>query len=175
MKNKFILTASVLVMTAIFSSTVYAADPNKTRAEFKAKLAEISGPLGPFARAEDFPKSFFLINQNLPFMVGLSLHHPKSKALKLTTQQKADINKVKDATVPVVLKLAKKIKTTEIVLANKVIEGSTTQKMEKLVDEIGAMRIDLTKKHLHCINQVKDILTDEQFVTLQGYATPKRK
>ncbi|HIQ15411.1 MAG TPA: hypothetical protein EYH38_07575 [Leucothrix sp.] len=175
MKNKLILAISLLVLTAQFSSTTYAEDPNKTRAEFKAKLAKMAGPLGPFARSEDFPKSYFLIPQNLPFMVGLSLHHPMSPSLKLTDEQKAGINKIKKVTVPVVAKAGKQIKEKEVALAQAFIDGASVADMEKLVDEISALQTDLTKKHLICIHQVREILTPEQFKTLQGYAGGKPK
>lgn len=178
MKNsskKLALLSSILAATLAFSPISVAGDPDKTRADFKAKLSKMAGDLGPFARSEDFPKSYFLIPQNLPFMVGLSLHHPMSKSLKLSNEQKAGIKKIKESTVPVVAKAGKEIKDLEVSLAQKFIDGATVSDMEKLVDEISALRTDLTKKHLVCIDQVRTILTPEQFKTLQGYARPKSK
>jgi hypothetical protein len=89
MENKLFLVSIFTIFSIItFSfSSVSAEEPNKKQAEFKAKLLKMAGSLGPFARAEDFPKSYFLLPQNLPFMVGLTLHHPKSKTLKLTEKQ----------------------------------------------------------------------------------------
>ena len=175
MKNKLILASSLLMLTATFSTTTYAEDPKKTRAEFKAKLAKMAGSLGPFAGTENFPKSYFLIEQNLPFMVGLSLHHLMSKSLKLSEEQKAGINKIKKTTVPVVAKAGKQIKEKELALAQAFIDGASVADMEKMVDEISTLRTDLTKKHLVCIDQVRKILTPEQFKTLQGYAGGKPK
>lgn len=175
MKNKSILVISLLAITVLFSSISYAEEPNKTRTEFKEKLAKMAGDLGPFARAEDFPKSYFLVPQNLPFMVGLALHHPKSKSLKLTDEQKKGINKIKKTTVPVVAKAGKKIKEKELALATAFIDGASVTDMEKLVDEISVLRTDLTKKHLVCIDQVRTILTSDQFKTLQNYASKKLK
>jgi len=175
MKNKLILATSLLMMSAQFSSATYAEEPNKTRTEFKAKLAKMAGPLGPFARREDFPKSYFLISQNLPFMVGLVLHHPMSKSLKLTDEQKAGIKKIKKVTVPIVAKAGKQIKEKEVVLAQAFIDGASVADMEKRVDEISALRTLLTKKHLVCIDQVRTILTADQFKTLLAYAGGKPK
>lgn len=175
MKNKLILAISLLALTAMFGSTTYADEPNKTRAEFKAKLAKMAGPLGPFAKAERFPKSYFLIQHNLPFMVGLTMHHPMSKSLKLSDEQKVGIKKIKDATIPVVVKAAKQIKEKEVVLAQAFIDGASVADMEKMVESISAMRTKLSKKHLLCIHQVREILTPEQFKTLQGYAGGKPK
>ena len=170
---KTLIAASLLVIGATALTATYADDPSKTRADFKAKLAKMAGPLGPFARAEDFPKSYFLISQNLPFMVGLSMHHPMSKSLKLSDEQKAGINKIKKVTVPVVAKAGKHIKEKELALAKAFIDGASVADMEKMVDEISALRTDLTKNHLVCIDQVRTILTPEQFKILQGYAKPK--
>ena len=167
---KALIASSLLIIGATALTATYAEDLNKASAEFKAKLSKAAGPLGPFANAEDFPKSYFLIQKNLPFMVGLSLHHPMSKSLKLSDEQKAGLNKIEKTTVPFVLKAGKQIKDKEVVLAQKFIDGASVADMEKLVDEISVLRTDLTKKHLVCIHQVREILTPEQFKSLQGYA-----
>lgn len=171
MKYKLIQASFLLVAATLVSSITYADAeyPNKF-ADFKAKLVKIAGPLGPFAHAENFPKSYFLIPQNLPYMVGLTLHHPMSKSLKLTDAQKDEIQKIKGTTVPVVTKAGKQIKELELALAQKFIDGASVSDMEKIVNEISVLRTELTKKHLRCIVQVRTILTPEQFKTLQGYA-----
>lgn len=175
-KNGFktLVASSLLIIGATALTATYAEDP-KSPAAFKAKLLKMAGPLGPFAGSEDFPKSYFLISQNLPFMVGLTLHHPMSKSLKLSDEQKAKIEKIKKSTVPIVAKAGKHIKEKELVLAQKFIDGASVDDMEKMVDEISTLRTDLTKKHLVCIDQVRTILTPEQFKTLQGYAGSKPK
>lgn len=178
MKNsssKLGILSSILVMALTVTHSSYAGESENPRAAFKAELLKKTGSLGPFARSEDFPKSYFLIPQNLPFMVELSLHHPMSKTLKLTDEQKGKIKKIKETTVPVVVKAGTKIKQLEIALAQKFIDGATLSDMEKQVDEISALRTDLTKKHLVCIDQVRAILTPEQFKTLQEYTSPKAK
>lgn len=175
MKNKVMLFTSLLVATVLFSSTTHADEPINTGTEFKSKLASMAGVLGPFARVEDFPKSYFLISQNLPFMVGLSLHHPMSQSLALTSDQKEKINEIKGATVPIVVKAAKEIKQLELSLAQQFIDGATPNEMDILVDKISVLRTALTKKHVRCINQVRAVLTDDQFATLQSYAAGRPK
>lgn len=171
--NKYAVVSSLLFIAVSFTAPSYADDADKVRADFKAKLAEMAGPLGPFARAEDFPKSYFLIPQNLPFMVGLTMHHPMSQSLDLSDKQKGDIKKIAEATVPVVTKAGKEIKVLEVALAKKFVDGATPSEMDGMVDEISVLRTELTKKHLRCIDQVRTILTAEQFDAVQGYANAK--
>jgi hypothetical protein len=147
-----------------------AANPGEARAQFKAKLAKAAGQPGPFSNSEEFPKTYFLIPDNLPFMVGLTLNHPMSKTLNLDDEQRAGIKEIKKTTVPVVVRTASKIKGLELDLAERVINDESTDALMDLVDQIGSLRADLTKKHLKCIKQVRDILTPEQYKILLGYA-----
>ena len=71
--------------------------------------------------------------------------------------------------------LPQQIKEKEVALAQAFIDGASVANMEKLVDEISLLRTDLSKKHLVCIHQVREILTSEQFKTLQSYAGGKPK
>lgn len=80
------------------------------QANFKEKLEKMAGPLGPFAKSDDFPKSYFLIPHNLPYMVGLALFHPMSKTLNLNDEQTGKIKAIKEKTVPMVAKQPKKSK-----------------------------------------------------------------
>ena len=181
MKNRLPSAFPLWIAMALFTTALIATpsrgdEPPKPDPEaFKAKLVKMAGALGPFANAEDFPKSYFLISQNLPFMVGLALHHPMSNTLKLTDEQKAKIKKIEESTVPVVVKSAKKIKEKEVALAQKLIDGASVEEMEKMVDEISALRTILTKKHLVCTDKVRTILTPEQFEAMQGYANQQSK
>ena len=166
LKIKLIAVAFFLT-TSLFSQVALAETP----AEFKAKLLKMAGPLGPFATSEDFPKSYFLITKNLPFMVGLALVHPMKKELGLSKEQIDKIKKIKKTTVPVVIKISTKIKKKELALANQFIAGATVAEMEKVVDEIASLRVGLTKKHLVCIDEVRAILTSEQLKTMINYAS----
>ncbi len=167
--SKLILITTIFISAMAINQTAYA----ETHAEFKARLLKIAGPLGPFAMSEDFPKSYFLISKNLPFMVGLTLGHPMKTKLGLTKEQVSKIKEIKKNTVPVVAKAGKKIKLKEIELANKFIAGASVDDMAEMVEDIAEMRTKLTKKHLVCIDQVRAILTTKQFKILQGYAGKK--
>lgn len=169
MKLKKHLVISFFVMASLFNQVAIAETP----AEFKAKLLKAAGPLGPFAVSEDFPKTYFLISKNLPFMVGLVLVHPMKKELNLSKEQISKIKAIKKSTVPAVVKASKVIKQKEIALANKFIAGAKIPEMEKMVDEIADLRLKLTKKHLVCLDEVRTILSPSQFKTMVSYSNKK--
>lgn len=167
-----LMTAGVLAL-AVAGQTVQAA-PVVEHQSFHKKLAEIAGQKGAFAANERFPKDYFLVVKNLPFLVGLSLHHPASSSLNLTQEQVAAIKAIKEETVPGVLEQARMIKKLELELAqNIVFEQMPPKSQYDLVDDIATRQAALTKHHLVCIAKVRAVLTDEQFNTLVGYAAAK--
>lgn len=149
------------------------AEPVVPRGDFTKKLKKVAGEPGQFYFGKEvFPKDYFLIPRNLPFLAGLSLHHPKSSTLKLSKEQIEGIQKIKKTTVPPVLKMTKKVKELELKLAQNIaIDTSKAEDQFGLVDEIAKIRTDLTKAHLKCINEVRAILTKEQYKKLLKYAT----
>ena len=133
----------------------------------KAKVAKIAGESSPFNRNENFPKEYFLIPKNLPFAIGLVLHHPQSSTLGLTKEQIARLVQMKKDKIPTVMKSAKAIKDLEMKLLNLLEsnEGNQTKvsdEMSKLVDEIASKKAELTKAHLQCVIDVQNVLTKEQ-------------
>ncbi len=165
---------SILPMLMVFAMTstigLSAEDINKKEIISSSTQKSTMKTAGLFTPDDNFPKSYFLITKNLPFMVALTLHHPMSASLNLTDEQQEQIKKIKSKTVPKVKAKAKKIKEKELFLAQAFIDGANVSDMEKLVDEISVLRTDLTKTHLVCIDKVRSILTPKQFKTLQGYA-----
>ena len=160
----------------IVVATVLIAKPNVEKLEdFKARLAKAADKPGMFLRGKEvFPKDYFLVPKNLPYMVGLSLYHPQSSTLNLNDNQIEKIQKIKKSTVPAVLKVAKEIKKLELELAKNIaIEDKEPKSQYELVDKIAKLKADLTKAHLRCISDVKKILTKEQFEKLLQYAIHK--
>ena len=151
------------------------AKPNVPMGNFKAKLAAVAGAPGMFVTGKEiFPKDYFLIPKNLPFLAGLTLHHPQSSTLGLSKKQIEAIQKIAKATVPKVLKKAKDIKMLELKLAQNIaIDTNTPESQYEIVDAISKLRTDLTKAHLKCIHDVRAILTKEQYQKLLKYATRK--
>jgi hypothetical protein len=157
-------------------ATSLMAEPNVPRGDFGAKLKKMAGEQGQFYKGkENFPKDYFLVPNNLPFLAGLSLHHPMSSNLNLTQKQIDQIQAIKKVTVPPVVKASKDIKMLELKLAQNIaIDTNSAKSQYELVDAIGKIRIDLTKAHLQCINDVRAVLTKKQYQELLKYATSSK-
>ncbi len=165
----------ITAISVVFSGSILA-KPNMQMGDGAKKLAQMAGEKSPYYRAqkEVFPKDYFLVSQNLPFLVGISLFHPNSDQLKLSKEQLAKLVEMKNKTVPASAKIAKKIKTLEMQLAKAIIqEGKTPESQFELVDKIAKLRADLTKAHLKCIYDIQKVLTKEQFKTLIKLASTK--
>ena len=165
----------ITVSLALGLATALMAKPNIDNSEFKANLSEIAGEKGLFAPHEKFPKDYFLINKNLPFSVGLTLHHPESSTLELTKEQIGKIQEIKAETMPTVIKSAQEIKALELALSDKMVKGAKASEMGAEVDKIATLKAALTKAHLKCIESVREVLTEKQRKVLLSYAGKKMK
>ncbi len=146
----------------LFSTHIAAAEQQFTAKQHMQQLKAAATAKGPYAAYDRWPKDYFLIPQNLPFMVGLSLYKPGHEIIGYSEQQKAEIHKIRSRTVPQVLEIANKIKAMELDLANKlVIEKVPPKDLYHMVDEIAALRAKLTKAHLDCIYSVQQVVTDD--------------
>ena len=173
MKKSVILTSVVLTL----GMGVLSAAPNLEVGDGAAKLAKMAGEMSPFYRSakEDFPKDYFLVSQNLPFLVGASLYHPMSDTLKLDKNQLDAIIKLRDKTVPQAAKVAKEIKALETELSESILEDKKSPKeLGELVDKISGMRTALTKAHLECIHDIQQVLSAEQYAQLIKVASTKK-
>jgi len=173
MKKVAILSTIVLTL----GMSALSAAPNLEMGDGAAKLEKMAGEISPYYRAatEDFPKDYFLVSQNLPFLVGASLYHPKSDTLKLDKSQLEEIIKLRDKTVPAAAKVSKEIKALETELAKAILEDKKEPKeLGELVDKISGMRTALTKAHLECIHDVQQILSVEQYTQLLKVAAIKK-
>jgi len=133
----------------------------------QAKMTKVAGKPSPFNPKENFPKEYFLIPKNLPFALGLVLHHPKSDTLGLSKEQIDTLLKMKKEKQPAILKEAKAIKAMELKLldlleSNEGNQTKVSEAMAKLVDEIAQKKASLTKAHLQCVIEVQNVLTPEQ-------------
>jgi len=156
----------------ILSSTTLSAKSTLDPAPFHKKLSQIAGKAGAFNPGkEQFPKDYFLVPRNLPFLVGLSLLHPQSSTLNLTEEQIKKIMTIKKTTVPMIVKAVKDVKMLEAKLAENIaMKSETPESQYELVDAISKTRTQLTKEHLKCIHSVRSILTKEQYLKLLEYA-----
>lgn len=132
-----------------------------------AKMTEMAGEVSKFNPHEHFPKDYFLIPKNLPFALGLVLHHPQSSTLGLSKEQIEKLVNIKKERKSSILKGAKEIKALELSLG-KLLESDEgnrtkiTKEMSELVDEIAGKKAELTKAHLQCVIDVQNLLTKEQ-------------
>ncbi|WP_292655384.1 hypothetical protein [Nitratifractor sp.] len=166
---------TILIGLGLSVATLLMAKPNLPMGDLKAKLSQVAGEPGMFVRGkENFPKDYFLVPKNLPFLVGLTLFHPESSTLGLSKEQIDKIVAIKNKTVPMVVKTAKDIKMLELKLAQNIaIDNQSPEAQDEIVDAISKLRTELTKAHLRCIRAVRDILTKEQYEKLLKYATRK--
>ncbi len=172
----------VTVVLALGLTTALMADANipMDKKAMKAKMIEMAGATSQFNKNENFPKEYFLIPKNLPFALGLVLHHPQSSTLGLSKEQIAKLVAMKKEKKPTILKEAKAIKALELSLVKmlETNEGNQTKvsdEMSKLVDEIAQKKAGLTKAHLQCIIDVQNVLTKEQREKVGAYVGKKPK
>jgi len=175
--NKIITATLALGLT-----TLIMADANipMDKKVMKAKMRQLAGEPSPFNKNENFPKEYFLIPKNLPYALGLVLHHPKSSTIGLSKEQIAKLLKMKKDKQPAILKEAKEIKKLEISLVEMLEsdEGKRTEvtkEMSELVDTIAQKKAELTKSHLQCVIDVQNILTKEQREKVGAYVNAPKK
>jgi len=170
-----------LIISMLFGlTTILSADANIPidKNAMKAKVAKIAGETSIFNKNENFPKDYFLIPKNLPFALGIVLHHPQSSTIGLSKSQIEKLVQIKMARKPLILKKAKEIKNLELKLVDLVEtdEGKKddiTKEMSKLVDKIAQEKAELTKQHIKCIIEVQNILTNEQKKKVEKYINKK--
>ena len=169
--KKSIITLSLMVAI----STILSAQPNIDNSEAKHKLKKMADESGVFVKHEVFPRDYFLISKSLPFLVNLTLHHPRSSELGLSKEQISQIVAIKKETTPKVLKLAKEIKKLELSLSDRMIQGAKAKEEFSAIDTIAKKKSDLTKIHVRCIEKVLNVLTPKQKDILLSYAGAKHK
>lgn len=157
----------------ILFGSAAAAKPNlPPPVEDFVKLEKMAGPAGAFTVKENFPKDYFLIPKNLPYLVGLSLYDPSSSNLNLSKKQIDAILEIKKTVTSQAAKKALKIKKMELEVMQKIsltYEGTKAKKLYSTIDEIAKLKAELTKMHLNCIEKVKSILTKQQYEELLDY------
>ncbi len=172
----------IKISLALALSTFLMADANVPldKQAMKAKLSKIAGEKSKFNPREHFPKEYFLIPRNLPYAMGLVLHHPESSTLGLSKEQIDKLLALKKEKKPKVLKMAKEVKDLELSLVSLVVKKSGTftdvsKEMNALVDTIAKKKAEITKHHLKCIIDVQNTLTKEQREKVGAYVTNPKK
>ena len=170
---KLIINITKVALFSLVLSTALCAKPNLPMPiQDVAKMEKLAGPAGAFVAKENFPKDYFLITKNLPFLVGMTLYDPSSSNLELSQEQIDAILKIKTELMADAAKKALVIKKLELELMQKISFKHKTPPMSEFyptVDEIAKLRAELTKIHLDCIEKVKAVLTEEQFEEMLDY------
>ncbi len=176
MKKSITLLLTTTLSLSLMADANIPIDKNK----MKAKIAKVAGEPSPFNKNENFPKDYFLIPKNLPYAIGLVLHHPQSSTLGLSKEQIETLVKMKKEKKPNIIKEAKEIKALELKLLellekNEGNQKSVSKEMSELVKTIAKKKENLTIQHLQCVIDVQNILTKEQREKVSIYANPKVK
>jgi len=176
MKKIVTVTLALGLITALMADANIPID----KKAMKAKIEKIAGEQSKFNKNENFPKDYFLIPKNLPYALGLTLHHPESSTLGLSKEQIDKLVSIKKEKKPSIIKMAKEIKDMELNLLKllETDEGSkskVSQEMSELVDNIAKKKAALTKNHLQCVIDVQNILTKEQREKVGKYAGKRYK
>jgi len=185
-KNKtklgVIMKKIITLSLAVGLVSTLMAEPNipVDKKAMKAKIAKMAGEVSPFNKNENFPKDYFLIPKNLPFALGLVLHHPESSTLGLSKEQIDKLVTMKKDKKPAIVKESKEIKKMELALLDLLEKGEGTNKdvtkeMSELVDAIAKKKAELTKAHLKCVIDVQNVLTKEQREKVGSYVNGAKK
>ncbi|CAA6803209.1 MAG: Unknown protein [uncultured Sulfurovum sp.] len=176
MKKIITITLALSLATALMAEANIPID----KKAMKAQMTEMAGETSKFNPREHFPKEYFLIPRNIPYALGLVLHHPRSSELELTKEQLEKLINLKKETKPTILKSAKEVKLLELSLlkmleTNKGKISKVSKEMNELVDKIASKKAEITKTHLQCVINVQNILTKEQRQRVGTYAGLKHK
>ncbi len=170
--NSIINVTKVALLSFVLNSTLVAEPNLPMPIQDAMKMEKLAGPAGPFVPKENFPKDYFLIPKNLPYLVGMTLYDPSSSNLELSQKQIDAILKIKDALMAEAAQKALVIKKLELELMQQISFKHKSPKATEFypkVDEIAKLRAELTKIHLDCIEKVKAVLTPEQFEEMLDY------
>ena len=115
----------------------------------------------------------FLINGKMPHLAMLVKQQWDNPALKLTEEQKKQLQEVRKETMEGAQALGAKIMPLEQQVAEGIASGKTPKELKGLVDQVAALRAQATMIHLQCIYKTKKILSKEQMGVLTGAATKK--
>jgi len=162
MKMNSLVTAISLV--GIFGGYAFADVPQKSTTEGN-----------PFCKKEKFPGDYFLIHKNLPHFMKIFRMHMDDKTLALSKEQIQKLSAEQDNVVATLIPLANSIKEKELeVMRLSVYEGKNAQDLKDLLEEIVALRVKMSEKHVDCIHAFYTTLSKEQYRLLIEMAKGKK-
>lgn len=165
-------TLAILASSFLLSSNAVADPTLPPPIQDFVKMEKLAGPAGAFTSKDNFPKDYFLIPKNLPYLVGMTLYDNSSANLNLSKEQIETILKIKDDLMSIAIKKALVIKKLELDIMQEISFKQNSKKATEFyptIDEIAKLKAELTKIHLDCIEKVKAVLTPEQFEEMLDY------
>jgi CRISPR/Cas system-associated endoribonuclease Cas2 len=151
MKIKSLVVSISLV--SVFGGYVFADVPQKSTTEGN-----------PFCKKEKFPGDYFLIHTNLPHFMKIFRMHMDDKTLVLSKEQIQKLSAVQDDVITTLTPWANSIKEKELeVMQLSVYEGKNVEGLKNLLEEIAALRVKMSKKHVDCIHAFYTTLSKEQY------------
>ena len=164
---------TIIASLTLLLATSALAKPNlPPPVEDVVKMEKMAGPAGAFTTKENFPKDYFLIPKNLPYLVGMTLYDSSSSNLELSKEQIDAILKIKKELMASAIEKALKVKKLELEVVEKIAlkhQGVKVKDLYATIDEIAKLKAELTKNHLDCIEKIKAILTPKQFEEMLDY------
>lgn len=129
----------------------------------------------PFCKEEKFPRDYFLIHANLPHFMKIFRMHKEDKALNLSKEQIQKLSAVQDDVVANAIPWANSIKAKELeVMQLSVYEGKNAEDLKNLLEDIAALRVKMSQKHVDCIHAFYTTLSREQYELLLEMAKGKK-
>ena len=150
-KRTLFLSLVAMSLLAVPSLQAQQSGQGQGKAQKQNKMGKKQGKPSPF-----------LISKGLPHMTKMIKQNWDNPKLGLTQDQKKKLLVVRKTTVggiqalkPQVMPLQKKIKKMTM-------NGADTSKLNPMIDELAVLKAKMTKVHVKCIHDSKNILTKEQ-------------
>ncbi len=118
-------------------------------------------------------QSLFLISGKLPHLMKPIKKYWDDPDFGLTPGQKEKLSAVQKANMEAVNMLKKELPPLEDKVKQGVLAGKTADELSALVDQVASLKTKGTMTHLRCIQEVKSILTKEQFAKIMNQMSKK--
>ncbi len=117
----------------------------------------------------------FLITKGLPHYTMIIKKRWDDPKLALTQKQKAELLKIRKATLGSVLSLKPKIAELRKKIVKAAMSGATPESLSADVEKLAKLKAEATRTHLKCIYDTRRILTPSQLEYIDSTIRQKRK
>ena len=117
----------------------------------------------------------FLITKGLPHYTMIIKKRWDDPKLALTAEQKAELLKVRKATMGSILSLKPKIAELRKKIVKGAMSGATPESLSADVEKLAKLKAEATRTHLKCIYDTRRILTPSQLEYIDSTIHRKHK